>query len=144
MSNNPSKNPNQQTSGTYQWSNNEQRREYHGISEFLMMNKYHLILVLDRLKKGSKIPNYSDIWPWIGTFLAFLLVLVTTDCKDILGLPSSEWQAIFIIALFASFGMVIYTLCRAIIHRKERAKTPEEEVEQIIAQMASDREKIGK
>ena len=140
----PSPSPNQQTSGTYQRSDKEQRLEHHGISEWLTINKYHLVLVLDRLKKGSKIPTYTDIWPWLGTFLAFLLALVTTDCKNTLGLPSATWYAIFIIALSASLVMVIYTLCRAIIHRKERAKTPEEEVEQIITQLASDRQKMVK
>jgi len=108
------------------------------------MNKYHLILVLDRLKKGSKIPTYSDIWPWVGTFFAFLLALVTTDCKNILGLAPSTWQAIFVIALGGSLVMVGVTSYRVFIHRKERAKTPEEEVEQIIAQMASDREEMNK
>lgn len=122
----------------------DQSLEHTGIPEWIRMNRYHLVLVVERLKKGSKIPSYSDVWPWVFTFFAFLLAVSTTDCKAFLGVPAGTWQAIFIIATVLSFGVTVYTLWQAFIHRKERSKTPEEEVDEIIEKLEEDREKLAK
>lgn len=117
---------------------------HRGPREEIIINRFHLILVLERLKKGSKLPSYRDVWPWIGTFVAFLLTLVTAECKDFLSFKATSWQAIFFIATVLSFGMIVYTLIQAFAYRKERSKKPEEEVDEIIEKMAKDREKLAK
>lgn len=113
-------------------------------SEIIDMDKHHLILILERLKKGSTIPTYSDVWPWVGVFFALLLALLPTDFQNFWGLSAATWEAIAVILLIASVVMIVVVLCRAYQYRGERAKTPEGEVQEIIDQIAVDREKLGK
>jgi hypothetical protein len=117
--------------------------EHSGISETINMNKYHLLLVMERLKKGSKVPGPVDVWPWVGTFVAFLLSAITAEPRDLWGLKAAVWESIFVIAAILSLVMCFCRGIQAYTHRKERAKTPENEVDDIIKQMASDREKIS-
>jgi len=143
----PSENKQQTPDSQPKWTMEameDQSVEHRGISEWLRMNRYHLILVTERLKKGSKVPCYSDAWPWAGTFFAFLLAMATTDCKSFLGLSADTWQAIFIIATLLSFGVTTNRLIQAFIHRKERSKTPEQEVDEIIEELAKGRDKLAK
>jgi len=105
------------------------------------MDKYHLILVIDRLKKGSKLPAYSDAWPWATTMIAFILAGVTATPRSFLGFEGTSWEALFIISALLSAGVLTYKLRQAWKCRKERAESPEEIVEDIIRQKAADRER---
>ena len=124
----------------------EERRvaTHSGVLEQIEMNKYHLILVLERLKKGSKIPSYGDACPWVGLGLAFLLALIPADFKDFLELSAATWQAIAIILMGASFLKAGHVLWQAWKYRDERTETPEEAVQKIVAQMTEDQKKLSK
>ena len=132
----------QSAPGDYKFGGKADTFEYRGVNEQITMNRYHLTLVLERLKKGSKVPNYGDVWPWVGVFLALLLSLIPADFQDYWGLPAATWQAIALLLTGVSLVVIVCVLWRAYRHRDERAKTPEEEVQGIIGQMAADREKL--
>lgn len=108
-----------------------------------MLNKYHLTLILDRMAKKGRMPRYEDAWPWAGTFVALLLSLLPADFRDFLGIGAAVWQAIAIILAFATFGWTVVLLMKAYCSHKERDKTPEQVVEEVIQQMAKDNKGVA-
>ncbi len=103
------------------------------------MNRHHLTLILEKQRECSRVPSYGDVWPWLGIFFALLLALIPADFQDLWGIPAETWLAITIILILVSVGMILFVLFRALIHRKQQAKTAEQDVQEIIDQMEPER-----
>jgi LPS O-antigen subunit length determinant protein (WzzB/FepE family) len=84
-------------------------------------NFYHntkqdiIIITQDRIKiilteYIAQIEKKKEWISWIGTAITLLIVLVTTDTKNIFGLSASVWTAVFII----SFLVVLFCTLKAI------------------------------
>ena len=113
---------------------------YQGKQEDVIMNRHHLTLILEKQRKCSSVPSYGDIWPWLLIFCALLLALIPADFKDLWGIPAETWLAITIILILLSGGMALFVFVRALMHRKRRARTAEQDVQEIIDQMEPGRE----
>lgn len=120
----------------YEVADSSQVITHRGIQEEVTMNRFHLERELDKIKDRIKSPNFSDTWPWFVTALAFLITLSTTsEYKNALGLSSSTWQAINIIAGILSIAYAIFLSCQAISSHKERNKKTEDIVDEICLEM---------
>ncbi len=75
-----------------------------GIDENMLMNKWHLILVIERLRYRSRIPKPEDALPWGGIFLALLLALIPADFQDFAGFPAAVWEAGTVILAIVSLA----------------------------------------
>jgi hypothetical protein len=132
------------STGSYLRGEPAQCIEHRGISEELRMNKYHILLLVERLLRRNKIPDYTDILPWLGVLFAVLLPLVAADFHDFLGLSKEAWKAFCFMAAIVSGVIMIYVFIKAYVCRKEKCKTSEDIVEDIINKMSEEREKLSK
>ncbi len=113
--------------------------------ETVTVNKYHLELRLTNMRTPKRV---SFSW-WLtpaGIALAILLAMLTADFKDALGIPKTTWQAFALIVLLtasvASVGLFVLWIAgladRVFLHPDP---TPQQLVEQIMKELAADREK---
>ncbi|MDD5190593.1 MAG: hypothetical protein PHE50_06085 [Dehalococcoidales bacterium] len=137
----------------YGLADNTQTIEHRGPPEVVSLNKYHLILILERLKKGKRQPTFSDTWAWLGTFLTLLIVVfenrstgatdVSSQSQLFLGLSTPTWNGIFCVAMVISGAVLIVYLVKAILSNKELSKTPEQEVDEVCKKLAKDNERLN-
>lgn len=114
---------------------------YRGKQEDVIVSRHHLTLILEKQRKCGSVPSYSNVWPWLGIFFALLLALIPVDFKDLWGIPAETWLAITIILVSLSGAMLLIVFVRALIYRKRRARTVEQDVQEIIDEMETERER---
>ena len=110
---------------------------YKDTNEVLHINKYHLLLVLERLEKQKlKFPLLEHVMIPFGVLIPTLVAFLTADFKNSLGLGAHVWQ-MFILTI-----MVLSTLVTAVflglwVRNRIRHKptTPDKIVEEIIKEM---------
>ncbi len=112
---------------------------YSGPNVQVQMNKHHFLLVIERMRLQRELPGYGDAWPWIGMAFAFLTALVANDAKDI-GFKADTWEAIYAISTALSFGIGVHRLFQAHMCRKQRNKTAEKILEEVLLEMKSSQE----
>ncbi len=110
--------------------------------ERLVMNKYHLLLVIDRLMKKPKGPALEHVFIPFALFMGSLLSLVPKDFQDYWGMSGATWQAVaFIIVIMsgsATIGLFIWWLVCAIKYPRQ---TSDQIFDDICDQIAKDRER---
>ncbi len=117
---------------------------HRGINEELTMNRYHLALVIERMKQKPKGPRFEHVIIPLGIFLATLLSILPSDFRDYLGYEAAFWEsmAVIIAILSASATIILFALwLRNEICRKE--KTSLEMVDEVIKEMENDRKKVA-
>ncbi len=117
---------------------------HRGINEELTMNRYHLALVIERMKQKPKGPRFEHVIIPLGIFLATLLSILPSDFRDYLGLEAAVWEsmAVIIAILSASATIILFVLwLRNEIGQKE--KTSLEIVDELIKEMENDHLKVA-
>ena len=113
-------------------------------NEGLQMNKWHLIWVIARLQGGSKGPHVEHVFIPLALFLGLLLALFPTDFQNYLGLEAAVWEAIAIILTIISGVLTIILFIWWMVNRIQNPpQTPEGCYDEIIEQMAQDRERLS-
>ena len=116
---------------------------YSGPDEKLIMNKYQLLLALERLLKKPKGPHLEHVGIPFALFLALLLALLPTDFQEYWSLGPEVWEAIAIILTvgsgIATIGMFFWWLRNI---RNTPKQTADGCYDEILEQMSKDAENI--
>jgi len=117
---------------------------HQGPDEHLIMNKYHVLLVIERLMKKPSWPNWEHILIPFGLLLGTLFSLLTATFQDYLGVKASVWEAfaLFVIVL-SGITTVVFFLMWLRNKSKNPTQTAEQIVENICAQMDKDQERAA-
>ena len=114
------------------------------VSEKIEMNKYHLLWVMERLSKKSKGPHLEHVAIFAAMLLGVLFTLLPADFGDYLGRPAAVWEALATgVTVFAGLATLFLFIWWVVNKCKERTQTPEDVVNEIIDQMAKDRERLS-
>lgn len=115
---------------------------HQGPDERLEMNKYHVLLVIERLLGKSKWPSFGDVLIPFALFLGTLLTLLPSDFQDFGNIKASVWEAFTFLVTVAS-GLTTGVLLILWLRNRSKypPKTAEQIVEDICGQMARDRER---
>ncbi len=115
-----------------------------GPIEDVQMNKWHFILVLDRMRAEHGRAH----WDWclipFGFFLGMGQALVTSDFKAAFGIDGNVWHAAALnftgLSAVATLGLFVWWVVDSWRHP---AKTAEQVWNEVIDEMAKDREKAA-
>lgn len=110
---------------------------YKDTNEVLHINRYHLLLALERLeKKNPKFPLFEHTMIPFGILISTLVALLTADFKNSLGLSADVWQ-MFILAVMVVSALITAVFLGLWMRNRGRYKlrTPDEIVEGIIKEM---------
>jgi hypothetical protein len=118
--------------------------DYTGVNETVHMNKYHFLLVVQRLLSKPKGPHLEHVAIPFGIFLAILLVMLTSSFKDSLGVKAEVWQSVAIIFAILSAGTTVFLFIKWCINKvKMKEQTPEDVLKDVLIQMEDQREKLA-
>jgi hypothetical protein len=116
--------------------------EHRSINEMIKMNKYQVLLLVERLLKKPKPPQLEHVAIPLGLCLAFLLSLFTSDFKDFLGVKASDWHG-FTFFLFWTTAGIAAIMFLVWLFQRRKNKTPEEIVNDLIQQIECDYERLS-
>src|SRR6266446_4466445 len=111
-------------------------------SEDLKMNKYHFLLVLERMQQDTRRVRPRGAWSFIplGVFLTAMQSLITAEFKDAVGVTGIVWQSVTVhlaeAAALVTLGLLGWWVIYKCIHHD---KSPEQMLNEITDQMAADR-----
>ncbi len=103
----------------------------------VVFNRWRLHVLCDHLLRQNR-PSLNEAWPWLGTFVACLLGLLTSENfkESFLDLKASTWEAVFVVAAIVSFIMFARAVIRVVsAHFSEKTLTAEEVVAEIMEEM---------
>jgi hypothetical protein len=115
-----------------------------GISEWLHMNKWQFLLVIERLQRKPKAPRLEHVAIPFGIFLALLLAILPVDFKYYLGIDAQVWQSITLVftILSALVTVVLFVMWLTnTIHNKKQ--TPEDILNEVIRGMEAEQKKLN-
>jgi len=117
--------------------------EHRSINEMINVNKYQVMLLIDRLLKKPKLPQLEHVAVPLGFCLATLLSLFTSEFKDFIGISASDWHGLTFSIFVLSAGLTIILFFMWLYKEiREKKKTPEEMVNDMIKQIECDKEKL--
>lgn len=100
------------------------------------ISRWRLHILCDDLIKGQKHRTIDQAWPWLGTFIAFLLGLIQRDgFKDFLGLQSSTWEAIFVGGMLVSAFMFLRSAVLAVKDWGHKPVTAKDVVDELMEEL---------
>ena len=110
---------------------------YEGANEILHINRYHLLLVLDRFERQKpKFPQFEHVMIPLSVLISTLVTLLTSDFKDSLGLSADVWQMfILTVMLLSALVTAIFLGLWSRNRSHHKPKTPDEIVDEIIKEM---------
>ena len=113
----------------------QQAVNYQAPSENIVMNKYHLALVLERYHKRDS-PTLEHVFIPLIAFIGTLLAALPADFKDFMSISKHTWEA-FVMLLLVGFGIATLYLGGKWIKNsaKNPAKSPEEIIDEIMREM---------
>lgn len=105
----------------------------------VVLNKWQLLRICDRLMARSKVPRFEDCLPWLGMLVAFLFALIPTDFQDYLGLSKNQWESLAIFGMLGSGARFLYLFWLALkAWWRTKEQTSEQFVEDLIREMRQD------
>lgn len=114
-----------------------------GINEELIMNRYHLALVIERSKQRYKGLRFEHVLIPLGICLATLLSVLAADFRDYLGFSAAVWESfaltVCILAALATGCLFILWIIKACRYKE---KDSLEIVDDVIREMENDRKKL--
>lgn len=116
-----------------------------GINEIITLNKYHLLLVLDRMQKQKpKAPSFETAMIPFGVLVAMIVSLLTSSFKDFAGIKADVWQMLVLAVVILS-GLATAILFGLWLRNRVcyKEKTPDEIVQEIVQEMENDRERFS-
>ena len=99
------------------------------------MERYHFLYAAQRLHLQVRLHRYEDAWPWTAASLAFLLALLPGNFQDYLNIEAVVWETTVIVLLIGSIAMMGWSLFKGYLDRVDRAKTPEQIVDDVIEEI---------
>jgi hypothetical protein len=118
---------------------------YASPDEKLIMNKFHVFWVIERLLKEPKRTKWQDVMIPLALFIGLLLAYLPSNSnfRDFLGVPAATWQAIIIISMGISLLLAIFLFVKWCIGiAKNPVKTTEQIYDEITEQMQKDWNKL--
>lgn len=116
-------------------------------AEGLRMDKYHFLWVLQRMRDDAGRFRPKGEWALIplGIFLGMMQALLTSDFKDAFGIEKEVWKASAINIIQGSALATVVLFVWWVIDRcTRRNRGPEQILEEVIVEMAKDRERLSK
>lgn len=111
--------------------------------EHVDMNKYHVLWVLERLQRRHQGPSLDQVAIPLTFCVGLLVAIIPNDFAPFMGLERSVWQAIVII-LFGLSAVATLVLFGWWLRWRPRnaQRAPEQILDEILDQMARDRERL--
>ncbi len=117
--------------------------EHRSVNEMINVNKYQVMLLIERLLRKPKPPQLEHVAIPLGLCLATLLSLFTSQFRDFIGISSSDWHGLTFSIFVLTAGLTVFLfgmwLYRTIFEKK---KTPESMVNDMIKEIELDKEKL--
>jgi hypothetical protein len=111
--------------------------KYEGTNEVFHINRYHLLLVLERFEKQkARFPLFEHVMIPFSVLIPTLVTLLTADFKNSLGLSANVWQMfILTVMVLSSLITAVFLGLWARNRGRCKLKTPDEIIEEIIKEM---------
>jgi hypothetical protein len=116
---------------------------YTGISEWLHINKWQFLLIIEKAQERSKTPRLEHVAIPLGIFIALLFSLLPVDYKYFLGIDANVWQAVAICLTILSGGMTLVLFCWWLTNCIRYKKQSSNDIfESLIQEMATEKKKL--
>ena len=107
------------------------------------MSIHHLLRVIDRLQSRPNGPHLEHSLIPFAIFVGVLFALAPADFKDYLTLEAAVWEAMaLIIAVLSGVASVGLFINWLVWKAREKPKSSEDIVREILAEMANDMQKV--
>lgn len=112
--------------------------------ETFQMNKYHFLLVLERMRKQERRFRPRGEWSLVplSIFVTTMQSLLTSQFKDAMGLDAASWHQMTVqTAKFTAASTLVLFVWWVVDKCVRRDKSPEQMVEDVIREMERDRQR---